>query len=105
MGHDWRYLLIVPEVISPAEDQVGSCVESGAFLTEATITAGTLETVFMPVSVYSLEHEAVLDPPLAAGTALRLSICIKIHYLYYWKTQRTIVGQAHRRLIFGPNSF
>lgn len=76
MGHDWRFLLIVPEVISPAEDQVGPCVESGPFLTQTTVTAGTLETVFMPVSAYSLEHEAVLDPLLAASTAFRLSICI-----------------------------
>lgn len=62
----------VPQVVPAAEDEVGSGVEGGAHPAQAAVTAGTLQTVLMPVPVQRLQHEAVPDLPVAAGTTSRL---------------------------------
>lgn len=41
----------VPQVVSAAKDEVGPGVECGAQPAQAAVTAGTLQTVLMPVSV------------------------------------------------------
>lgn len=61
------------------EDEVGSGVEGGAHVTQATVTAGTLQTVLVPVPVQSLEHKAVHDPPVAPGADPRLPFGLERH--------------------------
>lgn len=61
-----------PQVVPAAEDEVGPGVEGGAHPAQAAVTASTFQTVLMPVPVQRLQHEAVPDLPVAAGTAPRL---------------------------------
>lgn len=60
------------EVVPAAEDEVGPGVEGGAQPAQPTVAAGALEAVLVPEAVQRLEHEAVPDPPVAAGAAPRL---------------------------------
>lgn len=61
-----------PQVVTPAQDEVGLGVECGAHLAQAAVTAGTLEAVLMPVLVQRLQQVPVLDLAVAACTALLL---------------------------------
>lgn len=61
-----------PEVVPAAEDEVGPGVEGGAQPAQPAVAAGTLEAVLVPEAVQRLQHEAVPDPPVAAGAAPRL---------------------------------
>lgn len=59
-----------PQVVPATEDEVGFRVEGGAHLPQAAVTAGTFETVLMPVFVQGLEQVAVFNLAIAAGTPL-----------------------------------
>ena len=48
-------LMISPEIISPAKQQVGFGKERGSNLAKPTVTAGALEAVFVPELVQSLQ--------------------------------------------------
>lgn len=61
-----------PQVVTPAQDEVGLGVESGAHLAQAAVAAGTLEAVLMPVLVQRLQQVPVLDLAVAARAALLL---------------------------------
>lgn len=60
----------LPEIVPPTEEKVGLSEESGPHLTEATVTAGTLEAVLVPVLLQSLQEESVRDGLLTASTVL-----------------------------------
>lgn len=62
----------LPQVVPATEDEVGFRVQGGAHLPQAAVTAGTFETVFMPVFVQGLEQVAVFNLPIAASTPLLL---------------------------------
>ena len=61
-----------PQVVTPAQDEVGLGVERGAHLAQAAVTAGALEAVLVPVLVQRLQQVAVLDLAVAARAALLL---------------------------------
>ena len=65
--HLWQPL---PQVVPAAEDEVGPGVEGGAHPAQAAVTAGTFETVLMPVFVQGLEQVAVFNLAIAASTPL-----------------------------------
>ena len=75
----------VPQVVPAAEDEVGPGVEGGAHAAQAAVTAGTLQTVLMPVPVQRLQHEAVPDLPVAAGAASRLLSGLEGHERHTWQ--------------------
>lgn len=61
-----------PQVVAPAQDEVGLGVERGAHLAQAAVAAGALEAVLVPVLVQRLQQVAVLDLAVAARAALLL---------------------------------
>lgn len=61
-----------PQIVTPAQDEVGLGVESGSYLAQAAVTTGTLEAVLMPILVQCLQQVPVLDLAVAACTALLL---------------------------------
>lgn len=68
-----------PEVVSAAEDEVGAGVKRGPHPAQAAVTAGALQTVLVPEPVQGLQHEAVPDFPITAGTASGLLSGLKGH--------------------------
>lgn len=73
-----------PQVVTPAQDEIGLGVESGAHLAQATVTAGTLEAVLMPVLVQCLQQVSVLDLAVAACTALLLPLRLDGEHRHTW---------------------
>lgn len=63
-----------PQVVPPAQDEVGLGVERGAHLAQPAVAAGALQAVLVPVLVQGLEQVAVLDLPVAAGAAFWLGV-------------------------------
>lgn len=59
-----------PQVVPATEDEVGFRIEGGAHLPQAAVTAGTFQTVLMPVFVQGLEQVAVFNLAIAASTPL-----------------------------------
>lgn len=51
--------MIIPEIVPPTEEEVSLSEEGGPHLTEATVTAGTLEAVLVPVLLQGLQEEPV----------------------------------------------
>lgn len=64
------FVSFLPQVVPATEDEVGFRIEGGAHLPQAAVTAGTFETVLMPVFVQGLEQVAVFNLAIAAGTPL-----------------------------------
>lgn len=52
-------MFIVPEIVPPAEDEVGFSVEGGSHLAKTTVTTTTLEAVFVPEHVQRLQQVPV----------------------------------------------
>lgn len=75
----------LPQVVPAAEDEVGPGVEGGAQPAQAAVAAGALEAVLVPVPVQGLQHEAVPDPPVAAGAAPRLLPGLEGHEGHAWR--------------------
>lgn len=78
----------LPQIVSAAEDEVGPSVECGAHPAQAAVTAGTLQTVLVPVPVQGLQHEAVPDLPVAAGAAPRLLSRLEGNEGHTWPQSR-----------------
>lgn len=78
----------LPQVVPAAKDEVRPGVEGGAHPAQAAVTAGTLQAVLVPVPVQRLQHEAVPDLPVAAGTAPRLLSGLEGHQRHTWQEIR-----------------
>lgn len=85
----------LPQIVPTAEDEVGPGVEGRAHPAQAAVTAGTLQTVLVPVPVQGLQHEAVPDLPIAAGTAPRLLSGLEGHERHTW--QRKVSEKRQRQ--------
>jgi len=60
----------LPKIISSAEQQVCLGVQSGSDLAKTAVTAGTLQTVLVPVAVERSQQVSFGDGFIAAGTVL-----------------------------------
>lgn len=80
--------LVLPEVVTPAEDEVGFGVQCGAHLAEPAVAAGAFQAVLMPVFVQGLQQVAILDLPVAAGAALWLGVRLDGEHLYTCGTEK-----------------
>lgn len=58
----------LPKIVPFAEHQIALCVERGADLTEATVTATALEAVLVPEHVQCPQQESILNVFAAART-------------------------------------
>ena len=94
--------LVLPEVVAPAEDEVGFGVKRGAHLTKPAIAAGAFQAVLMPVLVQGLQQVAVLDLPAAAGAAFWLGVRLDGEHLYTCGIEKweKMVKPDRLRLIF-----
>lgn len=79
---------LLPQVVPPTEDEVGFGVERGAHLAQPAVAAGALQAVLVPVLIKGLQQVAVLDLPVAAGTAFWLGVRLDGEHLYTWKKDR-----------------
>jgi len=60
----------LPKIISSAEQQVCFGVQSGSDFAKTAVTAGTLQTVLVPVAVERSQQVSFGDGFIAAGTVL-----------------------------------
>lgn len=65
---------VLPQVVSATQDKVGFGVQGGAHLPQSAVTAGTLQTVLMPVFVQGLQKIPVFDLTVAASTTFRFGV-------------------------------
>ena len=78
---------MLPEVVPAAEDEVGPGVERGSDAAQAAVAAGALQTVLVPEPVQRLQHEAVPDPAVTAGTSSRFLSGLEGHERHTWRIQ------------------
>lgn len=95
----------LPQVVLVTEDEVGSGVEGGAHVTQATVTTGTLQTVLVPVPVQSLEHKAVHDPPVAPCADPRLPFGLERHKGDTYRQADTDLEVGYSTAIPNPLSY
>lgn len=98
-----RWWRLLPEVVPPAQDEVGFGVERGAHLAQAAVAAGTLEAVLVPVLVQGLQQVAVLDLPVAAGTAFWLRVRLDGEHLYTYNNEKRV--KTMRKKEFNSNQW
>lgn len=88
----------LPQIVPTTEDEVGPRVECRAHPAQAAVTAGTLQTVLVPIPVQGLQHEAISNPPVAAGAAPRLLSGLEGHERHTWpqsSPRRTTETDTH----------
>lgn len=79
----------LPQVVPATEDEVGFRVQGGAHLPQTAVTAGTFETVLMPVFVQGLEQVAVFNLAIAASTPLLFPFGLDREHRHTWSDKET----------------